>query len=112
MDSDQWKSMSPDELWDLYEELTPKLAHKIAAEKARLEERLHKIQSAHNHIRLERLGRPHRKVPPKYRNPKNPAEVWSGRGKLPRWLTAELRTGKKLDDFLISRSAIPRRREA
>ncbi|WP_346016210.1 H-NS histone family protein [Bradyrhizobium sp. C-145] len=30
---------------------------------------------------------------PKYRNPKNPAETWSGRGRLPRWLRPQLRGG-------------------
>jgi hypothetical protein len=48
-----------------------------------------------------RQRRPYPKVLPKYRNPKNPAETWSGRGKQPRWLAAQLRSGKKVDDFLI-----------
>jgi len=42
-----------------------------------------------------------RKVEPKYRNPANPAETWTGRGKPPRWLAAELADGKSKDDFLI-----------
>ena len=41
------------------------------------------------------------KVAPKYRNPANPAETWAGRGQPPRWLAAELKTGKKLEDYLI-----------
>ncbi|WP_024891396.1 H-NS family nucleoid-associated regulatory protein [Luteimonas huabeiensis] len=41
------------------------------------------------------------KVPPKYRNPANKAETWTGRGKHPRWLAAELAKGKKIEDFLI-----------
>ena len=41
------------------------------------------------------------KVPPKYRNPSNPAETWTGRGKQPRWLAAFVAKGKKLEDFLI-----------
>ena len=41
------------------------------------------------------------KVAPKYRNPGNPAETWSGRGKQPRWLAALTGAGRKLDDFLI-----------
>jgi len=42
-----------------------------------------------------------RKVEPKYRNPANSAETWTGRGKPPRWLAAELANGKSKDDFLI-----------
>jgi DNA-binding protein H-NS len=41
------------------------------------------------------------KVAPKYRNPENPAETWAGRGLKPRWLAAALKSGKKLDDFMI-----------
>jgi DNA-binding protein H-NS len=40
------------------------------------------------------------KVKPKYRHPKS-KETWSGRGKTPRWLAAEIKSGKRKDDFLI-----------
>jgi DNA-binding protein H-NS len=46
-------------------------------------------------------GKPTGKVAPKYRNPANPAETWAGRGKPPRWLAAEVATGKKIEDYLI-----------
>jgi len=42
------------------------------------------------------------KVPPKYRNPADPSQTWAGRGQPPRWLAAELKSGKKLEDFLIA----------
>jgi len=45
-----------------------------------------------------------RKVPAKYRHPKT-GETWAGRGAQPRWLVAELKDGKKLDSFLIQKSA-------
>ena len=38
---------------------------------------------------------------PRYRNKNNPADTWTGRGKQPRWLVAELEKGAKLEDFLI-----------
>jgi DNA-binding protein H-NS len=44
-----------------------------------------------------------RKVPPKYRNPKNRAETWAGRGATPRWLRAMLKSGHKLEDFAIGK---------
>jgi DNA-binding protein H-NS len=44
-----------------------------------------------------------RKVPPKYRGPSG--ETWAGRGVRPRWLVAAIKGGKKLDDFLIDKSA-------
>jgi DNA-binding protein H-NS len=44
-----------------------------------------------------------KKVPPKYRSPSG--ETWAGRGAKPRWLVAAIRGGKRLDDFLIDKSA-------
>lgn len=41
------------------------------------------------------------KVAPKYRNPDNPTETWTGRGKQPRWLAAQTASGRNLADFLI-----------
>lgn len=39
---------------------------------------------------------------PKYRNPRNPDETWSGRGRQPRWLTVALTSvGVTLEDFAI-----------
>ena len=49
-----------------------------------------------------------KKVPPKYRSPTG--ETWAGRGARPRWLVAAIKGGKKLDDFLIDKSARKRRR--
>ena len=46
-------------------------------------------------------GRSLGKVAPKYRNPDNPKDTWTGRGKQPRWLAALTAKGRKLEDFLI-----------
>ncbi|WP_345781313.1 H-NS histone family protein [Pseudoxanthomonas sp.] len=46
-------------------------------------------------------GRKLGKVAPKYRNPANTKETWTGRGKQPRWLAAYVASGKKPEDFLI-----------
>ena len=50
-----------------------------------------------------------RKVPPKYRGPSG--ETWAGRGAKPKWLVAAIKGGKKLDDFLIDKSARKGRRK-
>ncbi len=49
-------------------------------------------------------GRKLGKVAPKYRNPANTKETWTGRGKQPRWLAAYVASGKKPEDFLIKQS--------
>jgi DNA-binding protein H-NS len=40
-------------------------------------------------------------VAPKYRNPADPAQTWSGRGKRPRWYNDALKAGKKEKDLAI-----------
>lgn len=44
--------------------------------------------------------KPRTPVAPKYRHPKTGQE-WSGRGLTPKWLKAEIDSGKTLDSFLI-----------
>jgi DNA-binding protein H-NS len=41
------------------------------------------------------------KVKPKYRNPDQRSETWTGRGRTPLWMVALVKKGKKRDDFLI-----------
>jgi len=50
------------------------------------------------------------KVPPKYQGPSG--ETWAGRGAKPRWLVASIKGGKKLEDFLIDKSARKGRRKS
>lgn len=108
-----FKAMDFDRLWLLYEDLTQVLAEKIAAEKIELEKRLAQLSrispigEAGALLPEAKTGRPRRKYPkvlPKYFNPSAPTETWSGRGKQPRWLVAALRSGSKLDDFLIAKT--------
>jgi DNA-binding protein H-NS len=40
-------------------------------------------------------------VAAKYVNPDDPSETWTGRGRKPRWLTAKLQEGARLERFLI-----------
>jgi DNA-binding protein H-NS len=102
MTHDDFNSMTVDELWALHMEISSVLASKIAAEKTKLEKRLRQLQSSgvsSETVRRER--RPYPQVLPKYRNPAKPSETWAGRGRQPRWVTEQLKAGKKLDDFRI-----------
>jgi DNA-binding protein H-NS len=102
MKGNDFDSMDVDELWSLHEQVTSTLARKIAGEKAKLEERLRSLQNPGHAIGPDRPRRPYPKVLPKYQNPKNPAEKWSGRGKQPHWVQAQLKAGKKLERLLIA----------
>ena len=94
-------SMSVDELWSLYEFVASELARKISAEKARLDQRLRQLGLGAEPHNMSQAKRPYPKVFPKYKNPANPSETWAGRGKKPRWLTAQIKSGKQIDDFRI-----------
>lgn len=39
--------------------------------------------------------------PAKYRNPNNPSQTWTGRGRQPNWVKDLLAAGKSLEDFAI-----------
>jgi DNA-binding protein H-NS len=95
------KSMSVDELCSLHEFVSSALARKIPAEKARLDQRLRELRLGAEPHKMSYARRPYPKVFPKFRNPAEPSETWAGRGKKPRWLTAQLKLGKQIDDFRI-----------
>jgi DNA-binding protein H-NS len=42
-----------------------------------------------------------RTVAAKYVNPDDPSETWTGRGRKPRWLSAKLKDGERIEKFLI-----------
>jgi DNA-binding protein H-NS len=101
---DEINRMSVDQLWDIHKEIGSVLAQRIAAEKAVLDERLKRLEllsPARTGKATIRTRRPYPQVFAKYGNPDNPADTWSGRGKQPRWLVAQLKSGKKLDHFRI-----------
>jgi DNA-binding protein H-NS len=39
------------------------------------------------------------KVRPKYQNPMDSSQTWTGRGRQPKWISEALANGKSLDDF-------------
>jgi DNA-binding protein H-NS len=94
--------MSARDLWALYEKIRAILPTKLDAEKHQLERRLVQLEGRIEH--KPRARRPYPKVHPKYRNPETPSETWSGRGKQPHWVGAQLRSGKKVDELLISQA--------
>lgn len=113
MKQSELKSMSTEQLWSLHEAVADVLTAKITAEKSELEQRLHQIRML-SEVRprdsdATRQGRrPYPRVLPKYRNPRQPSETWSGRGKKPRWMMMQLKSGSKLDDFRISQDELGR----
>jgi len=60
-------------------------------------------RAAKSSTRTTTKGRKLGKVEPKYRNPANGAETWSGRGKQPKWLAALTEQGRKPEEFAIQK---------
>src|SRR5690242_6828905 len=89
-------ALSIDELWALRERVAADLAARLIAERNTLEFRLKQLTPSQAEIEPSTERRPYPKVFPKFRNPDRPSETWAGRGKQPRWLTAQLRTGKRI----------------
>lgn len=111
-------AMSVGEIWQLHQTVIEVLATRLTAEKHELEKRLAQLRREKQqpltppgeHSLSQQIAggvqesRKHAKVPPKYRNPNEPSETWSGRGKRPRWLTEALLAGQKIEDFVIGAS--------
>jgi DNA-binding protein H-NS len=105
--------MSIDEMWQLHEEVIRILSVKLTSEKRELEKRLAQLrrekkampqsESIDWQSKKDAADKPRKypKVFPKYRNPSDASETWSGRGKQPRWLTAALKAGHAIEDFAI-----------
>src|SRR5258705_5742042 len=98
------ESMLVDELWSLRALRIAVLTGKMSAEKAKIDQQLRQLglgAAPNISKKIPHARRAYPQVFPKYSNPAKPSETWAGRGKQPRWLTAQLRAGKKLDDFRI-----------
>jgi DNA-binding protein H-NS len=104
MKKNELESMSVDQLWVLHEQVAAKLAIKLSEEKATLEKRLMQLNRPFQvrKMAVKRDRRPYPVVLPKFRNPDQPGETWAGRGKQPKWLIRQLKSGKRMDDFRIA----------
>jgi DNA-binding protein H-NS len=75
-----------DELWELYEDVSAQLTSRLTAKKDLLEKCLWQ-QSGGFEAEMHRLkSRRNPKIRPKFRNPEEPSQTWTGRGKQPRRL--------------------------
>jgi DNA-binding protein H-NS len=104
-------AMSTDEMWQLHTEIGQLLSVRLNSEKRELEKRLARLRRDYElpqteSTQVERTSlqerRRYPRVLPKYRNPDEPSETWSGRGKQPRWLIQALKTGHTIDEFVIA----------
>lgn len=102
-----FNGMSVDDLWGLYGQLSAELETKMITEQKVLQQRLAALRAGFD--KPLQAGKPERRpyptVFPKFRNPDDPSQTWAGRGKQPRWLAAQLRSGRLMDDLRIMQAA-------
>jgi DNA-binding protein H-NS len=101
------ENMSYAELNKLSAQVDRLMAAKRSATRTELRDKIAKLAKAEG-ISLEDVlggrggGRGKGSVAAKYRDPANPQNVWTGRGRMPRWMVAAMKGGKaKKEDFLI-----------
>lgn len=94
--------MNVDDLWDLHLRILDVLNRKLESEKRRLQDQLDELgRKLGGSPKDTPQRRPYPKVVPRFRNPDNPSETWSGRGKTPRWVAELLSAGAVLEDLRI-----------
>jgi DNA-binding protein H-NS len=104
--SDDLNKMSQAELSAMEQRIGRLKMEKRESERAALRQKVTDMVKAHGFDIRELLDGRRRKgkgsVAAKYRDPKNPENTWTGRGRMPRWLAAATRGGKATkEDFLI-----------
>jgi len=95
--------MSVAKLQDLRGKVDAAISEKVAARRRELETQLSDL-ARHDPRGTRTAARgygPRGPVAPKYRNPKDPSQTWAGRGLQPIWLRDALKSGKKIESFLI-----------
>jgi DNA-binding protein H-NS len=97
------EKMPTGKLERLRAEVEAMIATRVAERRQELQSQLSELLEISGNGNGTRRGRGKTSsVAAKYRNPKNADEVWSGRGRMPLWLGAEIKAGKARQDFLIA----------
>jgi DNA-binding protein H-NS len=87
--------MSVDQLWNLYVEVGTILRGRLEAEIRTIHKRLAELDTGATKSAPKGSGRR------RFRNPSNPAQSWSGKGRMPKWLERALALGRTLEDYEI-----------
>ncbi|MBP6216945.1 MAG: H-NS histone family protein [Luteimonas sp.] len=98
------KTLNHNQLNDLIERAKQRQTDLASEKLAKVRDKVHALIKAEGFTFEDVFGssrKPRSKVKPKYRNPANKSETWTGRGKRPRWFNAALTAGKKEKDLLI-----------
>ena len=97
------EKMSFAELAEMEAQIERLKSEKQNAERSALRQRLVDVAKEHGFDIHDLFGKGRKgSVAVKYRDPKNPENTWTGRGRMPRWMVAATKGGRaKKEDFLI-----------
>ena len=97
--------MSAEELTEMERQIQRLKVEKHNEERVELRQKLTDEAKKHGYSIQELFGKGRKgrgSVAIKYRDPKNGANTWTGRGRMPRWMAAATKGGKaSKEDFLI-----------
>jgi DNA-binding protein H-NS len=97
--------MSYAELAEMEVQIERLKVEKQNAERIAVRKQLTELAKQHGfdiHALLDGRRKGKGNVAPKYRDPKNPENTWTGRGRMPRWMAAATKGGRaSKEDFLI-----------
>jgi DNA-binding protein H-NS len=99
------EKMSYADLSELRTQIDRLMVDKQSSERSALRQKMTDLARDHGLSLDEVLGKGRKgkgSVAPKYRDPKNPENTWTGRGRMPLWMVAATKGNKaKKDDYLI-----------
>lgn len=98
-------SMSLKDLKTLQTQIAQKIADFEIRKKqeaiAALEEKARSLGYSLGELVSATAARKRKPATPKYANPEDKSQTWTGRGRKPRWVEAALKSGKSLSDLAI-----------
>lgn len=109
MNLDKLKDMAVEELVELKQGIDTLISQKQKEQTKNLVEEF-KVKAAKLGLTIEDImglesNKPRKtkgkKVAPKYQNPNDNSQTWTGRGRKPLWVEEALKKGKKLEDLAI-----------
>lgn len=97
-------NMSIDQLQDLIKDAESTIRKKQREQRSEVIQQMRQLASTIGvSVEITTTGPKKKKTKsaPKYRNPKNSSQTWTGRGPQPKWFKDAIAAGKKSDDMLI-----------
>jgi DNA-binding protein H-NS len=103
--TDALDKLSYTELLDLQKRVEAAIVERKAAEAREMKQKLEAVAAKSGFSVAElfggKRGGKRGPVAVKYRNPKNPSQTWTGRGRKPNWLSEAVRKGAKIESFAV-----------